>query len=59
MIRDFSRFALTIYGKPIATAQQQEICLKMIRRPVVDTARYERVWKEHVFALKDVYRMNP
>jgi hypothetical protein len=33
--------------------------MKMIRRPVVDTARYERVWQNHVFALKDVYRLNP
>jgi acyl-CoA dehydrogenase len=38
MTRDFWRFALTIYGKPIATAQQEEICLKMIRRPVVGAA---------------------
>ena len=59
LIRDFSRFALTIYGKPIATEDQQKICLRMIRRPVVDTARYERVWNNHVFGLKDAYRMNP
>jgi acyl-CoA dehydrogenase len=59
LIRDFSRFSLTIYGKPITTEDQQKICLRMIRRPVVDTARYERVWNNHVFALKDAYRMNP
>jgi acyl-CoA dehydrogenase len=59
LIRDFSRFAVTIYGKPIATEEQQKICLRMIRRPVVDMARYERVWENHVFALKDAYRMNP
>jgi acyl-CoA dehydrogenase len=59
LIRDFSRFSLTIYGKPITTEDQQKICLRMIRRPVVDTARYERVWNNHVFALKDAYRINP
>jgi len=59
LIRDFSRFSLTIYGKPITTEDQQKICLRMIRRPVVDTARYERVWNNHVFALKDDYRINP
>ena len=34
------------------------ICLEMVRKPVKDEARYERVWQEHVFALKDQYSMN-
>ena len=59
MVRDFSRYALAIYGKPIATEEQQRICLRMIRRPVADPARTDRVWNQHVFALKDAYTMNP
>jgi acyl-CoA dehydrogenase len=59
MIRDFSKFSLQIYGKRITTEQQQAICLKMIQRPVVDEARYNRVWENHVYALKGTYVMNP
>ncbi len=33
--------------------------MKMIRKPEVDDERYERVWREHVYALKDTYEMNP
>jgi acyl-CoA dehydrogenase len=59
MIRDFSKFALQIYSKKIATDEQQAACLKMIRRPVVDDARYNRVWENHVYAMKGTYVMNP
>jgi hypothetical protein len=31
----------------------------MIRRPAIDQARHNRVWREQVFALKDEYEMNP
>ncbi len=59
MVRDFSKFSLQIYGKPITNEKQQETCLKMIKRPVVDNERYERVLNNHVYALKDTYEMNP
>jgi acyl-CoA dehydrogenase len=59
MVRDFSKFALQIYSKPTATEAQQAIALKMIRKPVVDAARYERVWSTYVYALKGTYTMNP
>jgi hypothetical protein len=35
-----------------------EYCLKLIRKPAVDEARYQRVWSQ-VHALKDEYEMNP
>lgn len=59
MVRDFSRYALQLYSKTSSSAIQQEIALAMIRKPVVDTAQFERVWKTHVHALKDTYEMNP
>ncbi len=59
IIRDFSKFALQIYSKKIATEEQQAMCMKMIRRPVVDDARYNRVWENHVYAVKGTYAMNP
>jgi len=58
MVRDFSTFALELYSKPGATPQQMEYCMKMVRKPVVDTQRYDRVWQEHVYALRDAYEMN-
>ncbi len=59
MVRDFSKFALQLYGKPSSTAEQMAFCQRMLRKAVVDEARYQKVWQEHVYALKDVYEMNP
>jgi acyl-CoA dehydrogenase len=58
MVRDFSKFALQLYSKPSSTPQQMDYCLKMLARPVVDPARYQRVWRDHVYALKGAYEMN-
>ncbi|MFC1890363.1 acyl-CoA dehydrogenase [Thermodesulfobacteriota bacterium] len=58
MVRDFSKFALQLYSKPSSTSQQMELSLKMIRKPVVDEARFERIWEGHVYAMKDQYTMN-
>jgi acyl-CoA dehydrogenase len=58
MVRDMSKFALQLYGKLSSTPAQMEYCLKLIRRPAVDEARYGRVWSQ-VHALKDEYEMNP
>ena len=39
--------------------QQTDLCLKMLRKPIVDTSRFERVWKDTVHPLKDAYEMKP
>jgi acyl-CoA dehydrogenase len=59
MVRDFSKYALQLYGKPNATDKQQEICLRMIKRPVVDVERFNRVLEKYVYAMKGTYTMNP
>jgi len=59
MVRDFSKFALQLHNKPSSTPTQMDYCLRMIRKPNVDEERYQQVWKEHVYALKDLYEMNP
>jgi acyl-CoA dehydrogenase len=33
-------------------------CLRMLAKPVVDQARYQRVWRDHVYALKGAYEMD-
>ena len=58
-IRDFSEFALQLYNKPAATKEQMTYCLKMIRKPAHDDARYQRVVVNYVYALRDTYEMNP
>ncbi len=58
LVRDFSRFALALHAKPSSTPQQMDYCLSMIRKPAVDPERYERVWRDHVYALRDAYQMH-
>ncbi len=57
MVRDFSKYALQLYNKPSATRRQRLMCRQMIQHPAVDTERYQRVWRNHVFPLRDAYEM--
>jgi acyl-CoA dehydrogenase len=56
MVRDFSRFALQLYGKPSSTPRQMELCLSAIRKPAVNGQRSARSWQK-VMALYGTYRM--
>jgi len=58
-VRDFSRFAVDLQGKAATTPVQGALCLAMVRKPVTDSARYQRVWQGHVYALRDAYEMAP
>ena len=58
MVRDFSKFALQLHGKPSSTQAQMDYCIRMLKKPALDEARYRNVWESHVFPLKDAYRMN-
>ena len=58
-VRDVSRFAVQLHGKPSSSQAQQDLCLAMIAKPVVDAERYEQVWRQHVLALADAYEMSP
>lgn len=57
MVRDFSKYALNIYSKPSNTDKQRELALTMIKHPVTNEARFDRVWNNHVYAMKDQYQM--
>jgi acyl-CoA dehydrogenase len=59
MVRDLSGFALKLYSQPSTTRQQMEFCQKMIKRPAVDAVRFNHVWEEQVYPLKDAYEMTP
>ena len=58
MVRDFSAYAVALHGKPSSTADQQAWALSAIRKPVTDSARFDRIWGE-VAAYDGVYQMQP
>ena len=59
MVRDFSKYALQIYSKTDSTEKQMALCMKMIKKPVMNEERFLRIWRHHVYTLKDNYEMNP
>jgi len=59
VIRDFSKFALQLSQKTGVTDVQAAHCLKMIRNPAGDQARYRRVWDNHIAPLVDAFEQHP
>ncbi|MEA1922656.1 MAG: acyl-CoA dehydrogenase [Pseudomonadota bacterium] len=59
IIRDFSKYALQIYSKTGSTEKQMELCLKMIKKPLADTKRFQNIWQNQVKVLNNSYVMNP
>jgi len=59
MVRDFSRFAIELYGRTGTMPEQAGDCLRMLRKPNRDDDRAARVWTEQVLPLADAYEMNP
>jgi acyl-CoA dehydrogenase len=57
IVRDMSRFATELHGRTATTEGQAKHCQTMIRRPVEDAERSQRVWLDHVYALRDSYQM--
>jgi len=57
MIRDFSEYALQMYSKPSCSPEQMEICLKMIRKPVVNMERFQKLLTGYVYKEIDAYEM--
>jgi acyl-CoA dehydrogenase len=57
MIRDFSKYALQLYSKPQSSKLQRWFCKRMIKRPKVNETRFNSIWENHVFSLKDMYTM--
>jgi len=59
MVRDFTAFALQIYGMNHAKDEQRAFCKEIILiRAVGDDAQYKRVWEKYVLPLNGEYRMN-
>jgi acyl-CoA dehydrogenase len=58
MVGDFSKFALEMYSKTSSTRRQMRLCSMMMKKPAVNKDRFDRVWINHIFALKDLYVMS-
>jgi len=56
LVRDFTTCAIDLHGKASSTDEQQAWVLDSVRKPVVDTARDERIYAE-VRALAGAYVM--
>jgi acyl-CoA dehydrogenase len=59
MVRDFSRFAVELYGRSGTTPEQAGDCLRMLRKPGRDDERAARIWSGEVLPLADAYEMRP
>lgn len=59
MVRDFGRYALELRNKASTTQDQQEACLKMLRKPSFDQDRFDRVYEREIMAKVDIYEMSP
>ena len=57
-VRDSSALTVELHGKASSTEVQQQWALANVRKPIIDTGRFERVW-EQVKALSGAYLMNP
>jgi acyl-CoA dehydrogenase len=58
LIRDFSAGAVSMHGRTGSTQAQQEWALGAIRKPVIDSELFDRVWGQ-VVSLADAYSMTP
>jgi acyl-CoA dehydrogenase len=59
MVRDFSKYALQVFSKPSSTSKQKDLGRKMMKSPIPDEDRFDRIWKNHVYPLKGQYTINP
>ena len=58
LIRDFSATAVELHGKASSTEAQQAWAVAHVLKPLVDPARFERIW-EQVVSQSGSYAMNP
>jgi acyl-CoA dehydrogenase len=58
LVRDFSASALQMIMNHSNSPEQEIYFQQMLKKPVRDKDRFDRLWNEFVFALKDQYYMN-
>jgi acyl-CoA dehydrogenase len=56
LVRDFSSLAVALHGKTGSNQAQQDWAVTQVRKPVVDSARFDRSWRQ-VRDLSGAYEM--
>ena len=56
LVKDFSSFAYNMILEHDLTEEQDRIFHKMMKKPDSDRSSFESLWKNEVFALKDIYK---
>ena len=57
LVRDFSKYALSLHLKASNKEKQRELTLDIIKTPVPNPERFGKIFKEHVYSLKGAYKM--
>ena len=57
MIRDFSKYAVNVLTKPSNSNMQTELAKAFIQSPEPNAARFEKLYQEQVYTLKENYQM--
>jgi acyl-CoA dehydrogenase len=58
MVRDFSKYSLSLHTKPSNTEKQKDLSLKIVKTPIPNPERFEKIFNEYVYSQKDAYTMN-
>jgi acyl-CoA dehydrogenase len=58
LVRDFSKYALSLYSKASNSDDQKEFSMKMIKTPVPNPERFSKIFQEYAYKMKDQYKMN-
>jgi acyl-CoA dehydrogenase len=58
MVRDFSKFAVDLYGRQGLNSAQAANVLKLVKKPDANYPRFDKIWKE-VYGLNGLYTMKP
>ena len=57
LIRDFSKYAVNILTKPSNSEAQQRFAKELIKTPVPNAERFEKIFNEQIYTLKGEYQM--
>jgi len=58
LVADFSQAAVDLHSKPSSSEEQIAACLRMVRKPAFDAARYDRLWEQEVAPLAGAYELS-
>lgn len=58
LIKDFNGYALNMVASFENTPEQEALYMKMVKKPILERQRFNRVWEKYVAVVKDQYVMN-